>query len=337
MNHPLLIIGSQRSGTTLLNRLLGNHDKVSILYQQTEILREFFECDTAIASSKAQEIVHHTKKFMNSYGTVFPDKLEQEICSSFLDKSGPIPLSSVYKKVILGLLNDAPSPGYWGEKYAGRCLEVQKFIELFPDGKIIHIYRDPRDVYYSEKKRLANSRFDFLLTLYDWKVGIQLMQRYKKFLSTDCYFTVPFEKLVKNPSETISDLCDFLDIDYLETLLDISKSTDMHGNTFTANSSFTNGVTEIRSDFANRWRSIGTKKELFFIESFCKKEMQYLGYDTSSYSTLTKINFIQYYFLKAASRKLRINIFKVATQYANHNAYQPYFPPSNDEGKDRPL
>jgi hypothetical protein len=123
-----------------------------------------------------------------------------------------------------------------GEKTPAHFRYVSTLIDWFPDGKIIHMIRDPRGIFMSElRTRKAEpitppfeqlKNHDSLFTLYvvlqttvTWIESITRGFKYKK-LYPDNYYPLKFEDLVADPERQIRSVCDFLGVEFQEKMLE---------------------------------------------------------------------------------------------------------------------
>lgn len=96
-------------------------------------------------------------------------------------------------------------------------------IELIPEAKFIHVYRDIRDVLASTKKMLwGNSD---LKKISPWlKAMMKHWISIKSTLSENQYYEIGMEKLIQNPRKEIENICSFLNIDYEDDIVNIDLS-----------------------------------------------------------------------------------------------------------------
>ena len=124
----------------------------------------------------------------------------------------------------------------WGWKDPRNSLLLPKWIQIFPDAKIIHIYRDGRDVALSLLKRdmkrekdksyfnahLKRERMAAYFSL--WEEYIQRItagvQGYRQI------YEIRYESLLRNPLKEISLIKNFLGVDLNTNLQDIVSMVD---------------------------------------------------------------------------------------------------------------
>ena len=109
---------------------------------------------------------------------------------------------------------------HWVEDTPANILHAQELLSLFPNMKLIHIYRDPRDV-------LASYR------TFSWGgKDIQIMAKrlagiycewfkIRRSLPAESYLEISLEKLSQYQESTTSEICDFLDLPFEQELTGI--------------------------------------------------------------------------------------------------------------------
>jgi hypothetical protein len=171
-----------------------------------------------------------------------------------------------------------------GEKTPAHLRYVPTLVEWFPNGKIIHMIRDPRSIFVSELRRRRRelystpykqlSRVDFLFTLFIvlqitfvWSESIFRYYKYKKLYPNN-YYPLKFEDLVNDPEKHIRQVCDFLGVGFQEQMLEQVVVSD----------GFKQGKAGFDRQAATRWKEhIPRWINTWF--SFCfRKYLKELGY-----------------------------------------------------------
>lgn len=279
-DHGLLIVGTQRSGTTLLNRMLNAHPDVALLYQQSNFLRLDLGAYDLRRADEARRLLADARRVCSEFSDRFDDDAHAALLA-WIDTAGPPALGALYRMVVRRL--GGRGTRYWGEKYAGRAIEALKFLDAVPDGKVVHIVRDPRDVCASEKrKRMIEAGLppvdpSFLSMAYDAKVAERVGAHLQNVASGN-YHRLRYEDLVADPAGAARTLCAFLGLRCVPAMLQTGAFTDDDGRPWRANSSFERDVTSIRASFRGRWRSGLTRAEARCVERLCGPAMRRLGY-----------------------------------------------------------
>jgi hypothetical protein len=148
-----------------------------------------------------------------------------------------------------------------GEKTPAHLGYVETLLEWFPDGRVIHLMRDPRAIYVSELRRrneravtvpyrwlvrvpLLMSAFVLLQVVWVWAAAVGrhrvLSRRYP-----GRYQLVRFEDLVSAPERTVDRMCAFIGVDRVPRMLE-QKVTSKGARV---------GLSGFDADAATRWRS----------------------------------------------------------------------------------
>jgi hypothetical protein len=145
----------------------------------------------------------------------------------------------------------------WGE---GR----EKLFELYPDGRLISILRDPLSWFSSAQGRDPEADTEALLEL--WKRSAQEMIE-AKGLYTDQVLIVPFDDLVRDTEGTMRALAGFLEIDF-DPVLTIPT---FNGYPVGANSSYEVRSTGVVSEPVERYKEILSVEQQARILGECRE------------------------------------------------------------------
>lgn len=244
----IFIVGSGRSGTTLLVRCLNRADTISIVNQthfmghlvRPGLRQEIAKFGDLTDDNVVREVIDYLYSSPYRGGgywrwllkNVNKEWLTQKVLDS--DRS---------QRSLFTILMELPSNGkpVLGEKTPGHLYHVPILLEWFPTAKIVHMFRDPRAIYVSETRYRLNQRgsklFPYkqirqlglkriLIPLYTifhtwrvWSRAIELHWQYEKDFS-DNYYLVKFEDLVRAPENELRKLCHFLEVEFQEQMLD---------------------------------------------------------------------------------------------------------------------
>lgn len=131
----------------------------------------------------------------------------------------------------------------YGDKSGPNLYFIDKLVKWFPDGKIIHIIRDPRAILTSQHKRLLSmldhkSRSSKIVTrikklcyspiivlyiLTYWGYAIKVDNRFARSHPQN-YMRVQFEELIVKPEETTKRICQFLSVPWDPKMVAPAKS-----------------------------------------------------------------------------------------------------------------
>lgn len=247
---PIIIIGMHRSGTTMLTKLLEQFG-LFVGYKK----RKNFE------STYFQKL-NKWLLFQANTSWDFPSNIKY-IDEDYLNCVRPIilnHLSSLFRIEYLGLkkaikyksLNELPFKWAWKDPVNSITIDVWKAI--FPEAKIIYVYRNPIDVAQSlkirEEKRRKNRKISksqkfkqYLLVndyqfnqsyyIQDLKNGVELWKNYvllneesvKKYPND--IIKIKYEDLLENPNQYLKEILNFIDMQATDAMVkEVSSMID---------------------------------------------------------------------------------------------------------------
>lgn len=269
---PIFIAGPDRSGTTLLFALLASHPNISMV-RRTNMWRYFH---------KRYGDLKQSENFDRCFGEMLR---YNRICNFLQPDAKRIRQEFWLGEPTYGRLfslfhqQHAESLGKtrWGDKSLHTEHYVDRVFAEFPDAKIIHITRDPRDRYASVRKRHgrdvprlggANGRWLFSMT--------KALDNRKRFPGQ--YKIIRFEDLAGDPEGTMREVCAFIGEEYIPEMLTMSGASDHTSSG--GNSSF--GKIEpgkISQKPIGRYREVLSNIEIAYIQLVAGKFMTHLGYE----------------------------------------------------------
>ena len=190
---PIFVIGQPRSGTTLMEMMLSSAPDIAGCGELTlsaDLSREFENDPRPFGVSEAAEFAQEFRKLMPP----IPDDSK-----AFVDK-----MPHNYQRV--GFL-----------------------LSAFPNARIIHMLRDPRDVGLSKWiRRFPAGGMRYASNLKSIAHSANLYRRYMAHWNAvfgDRILTVPYEKLVADPETYSRKVAAFCDIAWSETMMHPEKNT----------------------------------------------------------------------------------------------------------------
>jgi len=159
----------------------------------------------------------------------------------------------------------------WGEKAPFHAAELPTLAEWYPDGRVVHLVRDPRDVVSSllrmpwgARSVLRNARVWRRLTAPAGAHGAKIQR-----------MIIRYEDLVTDPPGTVRGVCDFLGISYEPQMLVPQPRPP-------AKRPWLQRAQEaITSSTVGTWRLALSNDQVRLIEWLCAPEMRSYGYATT--------------------------------------------------------
>lgn len=160
---------------------------------------------------------------------------------------------------------------------------------LFPDAKYIHLVRDPRDVARSSIGMGWAGNVYFGVD--HWIETERSWLRLREKIRPDQFYEIKYEDLIRNPEQTLKDVCVFLELDYSDSMLDYADHS-----------------TYIKPDssLVYQWKRKLSVKEIQWVESKVNDLMLSLGYESSGHPSLT-VGFFDKLKLKVTNKIIRVS------------------------------
>ncbi|MEL6721449.1 MAG: sulfotransferase [Bacteroidota bacterium] len=294
MNKQIVyIIGVGRSGTSLLMTLLNGHSQITFT-PETHFLRFY------LGTPSVQKIIEE-KGVIAFRETLEKDDYfqrlniaEEELLEPYLMNDKSFNLKEVYRDLLHIYL------GRKGKQFIGdkdpRYIDYQEVIkEMYPKAKVIHIYRDPRDVMLSKTKADWSSHRPIWMNAIISQMQIEQGRSTAKKLFGNNFYELSYESLITQPQETLTKLLSFLSLDFEEKMFDLRQSAkelvdenemQWKDNTFKP----------LQASNTQKWKKQFSSTQIRTIEIICKEWFQELGYEYSN----AKVGFLKTLFLKFA-------------------------------------
>lgn len=216
---PFFIVGSGRCGSTLLQGLLSNHEQVRIPPET----HYFLYLDPAVYGIDSLETAEERSRYIDcvransehSWTEIEDGVLEEYFAEVRAGMIGP-------REQFLWLVDRATrgQAGHVvGEKTPAHWMKLDRIMSLFPDAKIIHIYRDPRAVTEALLRMDWWHNKSVTWTAKYCRRTLACGSRWGKSMGDDRFVHVRFEDLLMNMVPEIERVCGFLGIEYSSTML----------------------------------------------------------------------------------------------------------------------
>lgn len=230
-NHPVFLLSTRRSGTTLLQRILNSHRKLTVWGEHGGFLKPISRSYVNFFDDPSMKnMVNQKRNFNKLIGA-----LKEE------DDSGPIfwhnsldkeHLMECYRSFIYNLFtNELPSNIFWGFKevrYGIDDFVLRMLNELFPEARFIYLFRSPQKMVRSaigawNKDDINDLNISSLkdhITNYKnlWmKQNTFLHNFYQKKFNGKVFY-ISYEEMLSS-NELIEKMFDFLELDFNPDLL----------------------------------------------------------------------------------------------------------------------
>lgn len=289
---PLYVVGSSRSGTTMVGRILGRHPRVHT-FGELHFFEQLWDPSQAGTPANEEQRVELVARLMgieeSGYlrATVVTDANRQR-ARALLEGRAAVTLPDAYFAFLAGYAAEQGCTVAC-EQTPRNALYLDEILELAPEARVLVLERDPRDVLLSQKhkwrrRRLGGARsipvreairawinYHPATIAHLWRASIRSARRHAQHPRV--HF-VRFEELIGSPAETIRDVCAFCGLAFSDDLLNVPRI----GSSTKADSD-ERGIDPTR---AQGWRAGGLSRvELALCERITRAELEALGYESS--------------------------------------------------------
>jgi hypothetical protein len=212
-NKRIFATGTMRTGGTLLINALSLHSQISVFNERINYFRFVHNKYNPLNIKNIDRMLNQYKIRLKHrinvdvdvdeiFGRIIKSDLNQEACYEELMQSLLLPTG---KKI-------------WGEYANLSWKHIPDFLEMYPNGKVIHVCRDLRGVLASFGKISFMPNKLYLGAIFNWIDSVNHIIKYQNILSSKSYMMVRFEDIHLNPEDTIRSVCSFLNVPFEDSM-----------------------------------------------------------------------------------------------------------------------
>lgn len=195
------------------------------------------------------------------------DMAVADVVRPFTDHQLPFTMATLYRQILF----------QFGQRGNGRIIgdKAPKYVEylpviqqIFPEAIVIHLIRDPRDVYLSRKKAAWSANRPDFLQLLAYRAQYDLGRRLGAQLFGENYLEVQYENLLTHPEQMLHIICQKLQIPFLNHMLDFSASARQ----LVAEDELSwkeETIGPLLANNMNKWRQTLTAAQIAQVEAAC--------------------------------------------------------------------
>lgn len=278
LSRPIFVTGVYRSGTTFVASLIGAHNDVAATAHTVKFLRFCLRRygDLALFDNVRQLVKDTSSRLKIRWGIDLDDE-------SILDDALRQNLSNyahIYDLLMRRIaLSRKPSASRWLEKVNCNWSAIPDFLDMFPDGKVIHVIRDPRNVTASYKFMTFEEGNQFLDAAFNCRGSMEsfdsLETRYRSRV-----LPVKIESFSQNPEDKVREIESFLGLSHDDRMLNPAKFGVLGGSRWDTNTSFNEPHVDWPQD-SPRWPLHLTTPEVLLAEIITQPFFSRFGYVSS--------------------------------------------------------
>ena len=280
---PIFVLGPPRSGTTLVAKILGRHSRI-FMPGETHFFDDIYsrrrELGRLQNADSTESVIARLRTLYARYNER-PDQARVESLMREREAIEQLRACRSYDEILsrfMELQMRLSGKARWGNNVPKDIFHVEEIMSFYPAAKIVVCVRDVRDFLcsYQNKWTTASEEngsrlkdlYHPVLTSLLWRASVKRIARLVALLPPENLRIVGYEKLVKDTTAVVRDLCRFIGENFEEGMLNV----DEH------NSSFAVRQNGIYSSSVGRWRRTLTNEEVYIAQRITKKYLDKLGY-----------------------------------------------------------
>jgi len=228
VNPHVFIVGSPRSGTTLLQRMVDAHPDVAIFNEMWWLVSLYrwrigLTPDAMVTTELISQLMEH-KKFRRRLQ--MSRKKLGKVLPPLLETGKPVSYAR-FMSNLFDMYGEARGKHLVGDKTPENVQNIPTLHHLWPGARFVHLIRDGRDVCLSVID-WENSASRFSATWVEdpisttalwWEWHVRLGREAGEPLEPKLYYEIRYESLVSQPTEKCAELCEFLKVPYDDAML----------------------------------------------------------------------------------------------------------------------
>ena len=282
----ILITGTYRTGSEFLTHVLNCHPSLSATMYRVNLFRFIYRKYEPITdkSNQLRSLRDTADRLYERYKITLP--VDRIMDSFSLIRN--LRYADWYDIVMSQLyLSANPDLTHWAEKCQLVWREIPEFLGMFPQGKCVHIIRDPRAVLHSFKNYTNQPSPAYLGAVYNCYDSMRFATIYNEIYG-DRVKVIRYEDLLGDPLAVAQLVWEFLGLSAVDSIR-YDGWTDAYGEPWYNNSSFYGNNADdhfSREKALYGWKESLTEQEINFVSSICSVEMDRWGYDSGTFDFL---------------------------------------------------
>lgn len=286
---PIFVLGSQRSGTTMLRLMLNNHPNLAIPHESGFITIYFKKLpDYGDLSDR-----DNARRLLDDVSQHPHVKRGRLIADPNAILARPI---KTYRDLVDAIFQThaaALGKPRWGDKTPSYTPDIEIIRSIFPDSKILHLVRDGRDVILSQKSiEWMSGNLPKLVLDWQWKTTIA--HKVGAVLNDD-FLEIRYEDLVRHPERILRQVCHFINEPYESAMLNYSEKAKDEVPTESLKW-HRNSIQPPDPSKLNKWKTQLSKSERIIFEQLAGETLDLFGYERENLAPTTASRALKVYY-----------------------------------------
>jgi hypothetical protein len=307
-DNPIFVVGPSRSGTELLRSGLDGHPDIFIAgethYFDDLRLRlagkgvgQFVGDEERVCQDSFLALSHRPYAQGGDAAHARIDRQELADLARQVAPGGDGYFEAFCRMSRAQDTNASPHRGRWGEKTPRHAFRLPEILTRYTNAQAICLVRDPRavvasyrdwhhhrfDMDYAEpghaqaleaEARRTAASYNLTVATLLWKAAVNAGERARKRFGDDRVRMVKYEDLVLYPRQSFAELAEWLDIEFVDSMLDVPMLNSSY-NTFDRHG----GVSTTPME---RWREKLSRKEIAIVDFWAGPALTQAGYEPAA-------------------------------------------------------
>jgi hypothetical protein len=263
---PFFIVGSARSGTTLLRVILNAHSEVAVPPESRFVTELWTGNDEVDPEDFVERLASH-RQFQGW-------SLDPNLVREQLGNGDHIAYARAIEAVYVAYMR-AHGKTRWGDKTPRYVLKLPFLAELFPDAHFVHLIRDGRNVALSYAKVPFGPKTAPKAAAV-WSERIMTGVREGRPLGPERYLELRYEDLVADPDTRTRELCAFVGLEFEPSMLDYTEKVEEM--VFAKASTYNPHVFEKPTAGVRSWETEMSESQIRLFEAVAGETLEMFGY-----------------------------------------------------------
>lgn len=197
---PLFIVGMPRSGTTLIEEILGSHSRVTPLGESTALPACMRTQAAKEGKSVEQWIVSASRESLELVAASYCEQIREQ----------------------------AADRAFATDKMMLNFRFVGPILSCIPNARVVHVRRDPADTCLSCFTKRFSGSLHFTYDLSElgryYRAYERLMDHWREVVAKGCMIDIDYESVVRHPEGSVRDLLRFCGLDWEDGCLHFERS-----------------------------------------------------------------------------------------------------------------
>lgn len=274
---PIFVVGAPRSGTTLLQRMLRSHPRISSPTGESHFIIPLLTKAAAYGDLSKRENIIAVLREMHRISADFLEtdlhgvRFDIEILAAEIHDRGAHTMSQVID-TLFQINAEGEGKARWLDKTPYYILNIPLLASIYRDAQFVHIIRDGRDAVLSMLERNVDIRvFSVHQGAKLWKRYVEAGRMMGAILPPERYLEFRFEDMLNDQTGVLRRVCAFLEVEFDEKVIDFQKSRDPLTKTPLLK-------TGIKRDNQEKWRDRMTPSQIRTFEAVAGRTLTACGY-----------------------------------------------------------